>query len=109
MRLVIDRKIWLRGDDASYLLRPSDGKMCCLGIYLEACGINKNAMNGVNVPSSLGFILPEEAARWMNEMGCVDATMAMNVNDNVGIDDVIREQRIAEIFARHDVEVEFVG
>lgn len=32
-KLIIDRSRWLRGEgcDASYLLRPADNKMCCLG------------------------------------------------------------------------------
>lgn len=33
MKLIIDRKTWLRGEGSlhSYLRRPADDKMCCLG------------------------------------------------------------------------------
>ena len=41
MKLVIDRKVWLRGegDAVSRLLRPEDQKMCCVGISGKALGL----------------------------------------------------------------------
>src|SRR5688572_2085074 len=37
---------WLRGEgsDHSSLLRPIDGKQCCVGFYLEACGISRDLL-----------------------------------------------------------------
>lgn len=63
--LVIDRKIWLRAkrEDAkkwklgdatgSYLLREQDGKRCCLGIYLAACGVPDVLLEAVASPGGL--------------------------------------------------------
>ena len=48
----IDRATWLHGEgaDNSYLLRPTDGKMCCLGHYLKAVGIEEEAITSVDTP-----------------------------------------------------------
>lgn len=39
----VKRSKWLRGEGHgnSYLLRPNDGKMCCLGFLGIACGAEK--------------------------------------------------------------------
>ena len=45
----IDVARWLRGEDtsASYLLRPYDDKMCCLGQYAKACGFSDQEIAGL--------------------------------------------------------------
>lgn len=61
-KLTIDRKVWLRGEGEGELLRASDGKMCCLGIYLKACGKAPRTLLGKAMPSELSKrVLPEEA------------------------------------------------
>src|SRR5690348_7956541 len=53
-KLVIDRKIWLRGEQGrSYLRRSYDGRMCCLGIYCASRGIDQKLLNGLCMPSSI--------------------------------------------------------
>lgn len=46
LKVIIDRTKWLRGEgnDKSRLLRPSDGKMCCIGFACLAAGIPKSAI-----------------------------------------------------------------
>lgn len=59
MKLKINKKKWLRGDDfspggtGSKLYRSEDGKMCCLGFLGEACGVPKEVMRDVSYPSQL--------------------------------------------------------
>src|SRR5258705_13829674 len=54
--LVIDRRKWLRGGDldglTSVLLRPSDGKMCCMGIYGRALGVPRKKLLNIGLPTS---------------------------------------------------------
>ena len=112
MDLVIDRTIWLRGEGAkaSRLLR-NDGKMCCVGIYLEACGVPRGEL----LDRSTFYILPSaekpDQASWLDEpafsLAPSHATQLYAANDAEMCSD--REQTIAAIFAKHDVTVTFVG
>lgn len=109
MQLVIDRKTWLRGESNSALLRPSDQKMCCVGFYCLALGLTREQILGKPWPYKGETELPESAqwlqAHWENNPDCELA----QINDRSGISDAQREPKIAEIFARHGVEVEFVN
>lgn len=137
--LVIDRKIWLRGegDSSGQLLRPDDGKMCCIGIYLEACGVPKELLKGQDVAHSgvVMPVLPEEAQWLVAGIHCAmaqpDAQAAYAINDDAlawkdddGDNDnedreptladawteaKYREEKLAKIFAKHDVEVVFTN
>lgn len=118
-KFTIDRNIWLRGEgeDRSYLLRPADGKMCCVGIYLAACGVPREELSSRQSACALGVIagtheLPEEA-RWLlahgvSGMPSQDATQLYADNDGEWETPVEREERIRGAFARHGIVVEFV-
>jgi hypothetical protein len=109
-KLVIDRKRWLRGegDRTSFLLRPSDGKMCCLGFFGLACGIPASLLDGVPAPQS---VLRSEWPAWLvtrsDIPGCANPSSTcvklMTLND-----DDPDETHIARIFREHGVEVIFV-
>lgn len=106
MKLVIDRSRWLRNvtqtDELSYLIRPSDNKMCCLGFYGCALGLNPNMMRGYVSPASQPLLVwPDWLVEPFNE-NSEDATQLMKINDTLA-----DEQQIIEIFARHGVEVTF--
>jgi hypothetical protein len=115
-KLVIDRAKWLRGKDAlndSYLLRPDDGKMCCLGFYAESCGFSLDDLYGKTYPSLLitDGLIPE-ALRWLVTDLYEDTTAGLSLaqlNDDDQLDEPTREERVAEKFALHGIEVEFVG
>jgi len=51
----VERKNWYRGkgDEKSRLLNNS-GKMCCLGFYALACGLDKKVIK--NVPDPVGVV-----------------------------------------------------
>jgi hypothetical protein len=114
MKLTIDRNTWLRGEGsvASRLLRKDDGKKCCLGFYMNACGVSDSKIEDVRLPSDLDDI-PNEAA-WLVEKEIknlnIPSLMAydlMQCNDESLQGD--REEEITKIFKEAGVEVEFVN
>jgi hypothetical protein len=120
-KLSIDRATWLRGEGneagASCLLRIGDGKMCVLGKYAFALGMTRDQLRGV--PSPIGFnklhddlLFKEERAKWLfdgnpNKVS-QDAHELMATNDAEGLSETTREQTLIDIFAKHEIELEFV-
>ena len=127
-KIIIDRKIWLHGkkqvdhtgnvsEKSSMLHRPLDGKMCCIGIYLNQCGISKKDLLERSDATSLVEVdikLPKQA-EWLittvrYPSGSIynnntkDAGHLMTVNDGTA-----NEKTIKRVFAKHDVEIKFVG
>lgn len=121
MKLVIERDKWLRGDQValggSYLLRKSDGKMCCLGFYCKAKGVAEKDIRGISTPSGLYQLrdesLPEllelpddivdDEHRAKNNDICDEL---MDVNDRK-MDEKEREKDIIRLFSKINVDVEF--
>ena len=124
MKLIIDRSKWLRGEghEGSMLLRPSDSKMCCLGFFGIACGLKEGQIYEVEDPSSLACHSEDTVwhdGEWLygptSTRLSADCDYLIDVNDNPELKDSAslteqeREDKIATIFAKHGVEVEFVG
>ena len=116
-KLVINRGRWYRGrgPELSRLLRPTDTLMCCLGIYLESCGVPEELLSGAPYPtgSALRQAIPEHA-RWLLEPEppdddkMSDRTLLATTNDAEHVSDRERERIIRRTFAKHGVEVSFV-
>lgn len=51
---VVDRSKWLRGEgfDDSCLLTTGN-RMCCLGFYAEACGLDRKTIRNIQSPSGV--------------------------------------------------------
>ena len=108
----LPRSIWARGEGSikSYLLRAADGKMCCVGVYLEACGVSRESLKGEREAQSvqLGEDPPYTAEDLIADRDGAGEAIATLYNDN---DEVIgkgvstfaneeeREERIIEGFA----------
>jgi len=131
MKLEIDRTKWLRGEgsDASRLLRPSDGKMCCLGFACLAAGYapvnieNKSTVKQVTdmfgrKPNIEPLFIPrhlDEPSKYENW----DVYEAFQANDQRYADsdmtlteeefEAAREKRIVELLAKIGFEVTFVN
>lgn len=111
MKLTIDREIWLRGEGSlsSFLLRKRDNKQCCIGILLEANGVEKEKLAGVSaVKSHLDQILitvPENLS-WLKQD---QVNEFYSMNDSKAYDDTFREQKLTEMFSTHGIEVEFIN
>lgn len=122
----IDRSMWLRGREpgGSYLLREIDGKRCCLGFYLEACGVPDDQLRGYAAPGSVYRNRAEYrdlVPKWLigppwhrlsddpaDAVNSITAQYLMEVNDATDSTDAEREALIAKTFADHGVEVHFV-
>lgn len=107
--LVIDRRIWLRGEAESCLLRR-DGKMCCIGIYLKACGIPDTSLVGLGSPfHARNAVVPEwllDRESWSNSHL---ALILIQSNDDQSLGEAEREERIASYFSSAGVTVVFAG
>ena len=112
-KLVIDCNIWLRGRErhGSMLLRTSDGKMCCLGIDLEAQGVSKAILANIPTPDGLKDYIPNQRS-WMLMSGGLDSSEAeylMDTNDREDVIDTERKKKITELYAEQGVEVTFIN
>lgn len=110
--LEIDRAKWLRGEGAenSRLLRHYDGKMCCLGLYLEACGVPREVLRDKNTPAQLDERIP----RWLYEPNkALTRVVSMATSKLMGVNDDPKERKredlVREMFAAHGVTVTFTG
>jgi len=120
-KLIIDRTIWLRGEspNRSRLLRSDDGKRCCLGIYLGACGVPDEALMDVESPQGVliraAAVFPEQALWLLEPKRDVNSDQAhrlMLQNDyfaEAGDNPETREQAIASVFADQGIEVTFTN
>lgn len=128
-KLTIDRRIWLRGEGESCLL-DGRGKRCCVGIYLGALGWNDVRLHRASTADAV-HCDSKPIPMWLGQDYCrsVDAQILYRINDLplgeprtalpssslapgkpiLMLDEGDRENRIAEVFARNGVDVEFVG
>jgi hypothetical protein len=123
MELVIDRKIWLRGEGTSksYLQRLSDGKRCCVGTFCIAAGIPPKRIIGCSAISLFNKIGQSLAVNFQT----VDAQVTFNrlyvINDtpvgdecpflapNERMTEEKREELIKTEFAKLGVNVTFIN
>ncbi len=112
MKLIIDRSKWLHGEgaEASRLLRPNDGKMCCLGQFALVCGISPDSISDERGPTNIGMRSNENwnALLIDDEKATNNAYDLMKTNDRPDSDAYERECEIALIFARIGVEATFI-
>lgn len=135
----IKRSIWDRGERFKEerkkrdrtpnpaLKHHEDGKMCCLGFYLQACGVPVEALRGHPDPKAVleadNIEFPQEAqwlvfldhpeldehemegqqcmsVWWDNSGTCQEL---MTANDDEAISDEEREAAVQRLFAKHAV------
>lgn len=133
MNFTIDRERWCRGADPNpKLVREADGRMCCLGFFLLACGVEREELldqgepqepfQTMNpdpdcIPKVAKFLVHVEVDNEsLDELGRPDVSMTptndatdlMSVNDDDKLDEARREEKIARLFAKQGVGVTFV-
>ena len=118
MKLVIERSKWYRGkgDKDSRLLVtkslvPEDnGKMCCLGFCALMLGVPKEYIENVGMPMRrfLEFGVPEWFGTNVFDKDRQELYDFACTNDDTTLDEEYREARITELFAKKDIQVEFV-
>ena len=115
---VIDKKTWLRGegDEKSFLLRPEDNKMCCLGHYLRHRGLKDGAITNVHAPAMVmekgvpDWLLspqPSSTIRVFPNDNSGACSLLMEINDNPETNDAEKQREIRKIFADNGVKVTF--
>lgn len=115
---IISRALWLHGEGhrESLLLRGRDNKQCCLGIYLEHCGVAKEKLLHITEPSGLfqkiGNEYPDQA-KWLLKKGqevVVNSNVTYDlalVNDSSLYEEEEREKEITQLFFEHAIDVTF--
>lgn len=116
MKLTIKRSQWLRGEgpEASRLLRPNDGMMCCLGFYCLSRGYSPSEIVNHESPATL-----DNALEKLTELVCIGDFTAepvaknevyklMVANDFQRESDDKKEQTITALFAKLNPPVEVV-
>ena len=114
-QFTIIREMWLRGDDGDQTFLLDDmGRRCCLGFYLQACGLTDEELQDVAVPAEVKPGLPEEA-RWLRSVEhegpgkqVTRDSLLMEANDGSSVPEDVREESIVELFKEQGIEVLFV-
>jgi hypothetical protein len=113
-KLIIPVANWLHreGGAASALLRPEDGKRCCLGIYLEDnCGISPVFLSNTAAPDLLPDPILAKLPRWLtihrNNTALAEALMSANDDEDDEGDEETTRENVRALFATADIEVEF--
>jgi len=122
MKFIIDRTKWLRGEGykQSRLLRPSDGKQCCLGQIGRQCGLSVRSIKDQIGPSDAVQKFHSTRMKWpeplrptpaIGGISCdpdLSRTM-MLVNDDTDISDSEREARLIDLAKVEHIELEFIN
>lgn len=123
MEFIIDRTLWLRGEGPtrSRLLRPSDGKMCCVGQMCKQLGLTDNDISDVSSTGSLtrDSVNTTYAERYVKQQEVEKALFngtdhywwhaAYEINDNAYIDDTEREKLLKGQAALADHTIVFIN
>ena len=112
--LVIDRSKWKRGspnDHDTYLL-DDDGKMCCLGFYALACGVDEESIRNKTEPEFLEFEIPSlsydsEETRLIYNTEFTQR--AILINDSQSISEDKREEALILLFKKDGTKLSFEG
>ncbi len=121
VKVIVDRSKWLRGEGTvnSMLLRPSDGKMCCLGFVCLALGRTEEDIRELKSPADRhgsdfdraghGTVLLAAASYNGTTAEMPDAVgRAMEVNDSKWIHEDEREVTIINALSQLGIDIEFV-
>jgi hypothetical protein len=111
----IDRATWLHGEGSedSYLIRSRDSKKCCLGFYLENCGLPKEYLTDRMSPMGWDAEMHARTPDWLfngNKLRVSDACqLLMNTNDAPTDPPSEKEASIIAGFKAVGIEVSFTG
>lgn len=115
-KFTIDRAKWLNGElykryEKADLAAPTgclyeDGMKCCLGFYVESCGVSLRTMKGYAFPSEL------EGGRNVDKIAEAIIDNESNlaeINDSTDLSPKKREVAITKAFAEQGIKVSFKG
>lgn len=110
MTYTITRSTWLRGEGAnlSKLLRPTDGKQCCLGQVALQCGNTPKQILDIR---TLFRAITEKSAtfpEWLTINDHSAAQIAYDINDDQHTSDSEKEDALTRLFAANGQELMFI-
>ena len=122
-RFVIDRKIWARGlhpRQKANTLHGLNRKMCCLGVYLHACGVPKKSMTllatprdlplrDIDIPRTAQWLLSKQLTTHSNGPANSRTTNALVRANDGHMNERAREAAVRRLFAKHGIKVTFKG
>lgn len=111
MKLVIDRTKWIRGEavERSFLIRPEDGKSCCLGFLGCAIGISRETLWSKRMPWGEKDWEPSDWLFQLDSQNRYTVHRLAMINDDQSLTEPEREEKLKREFAAVDVEVEFIN
>ena len=111
LKVEIDRQKWLRGEGAkaSYLLRPSDGKMCCIGFACLAAGCTPEQISNQQIVQSTLTNLYDTPLDFRTNTGDVSLESLYVVNDDLDLEPSEREERLKRLGLKRGIEFTFVN
>jgi hypothetical protein len=86
--------------------------MCCIGIYLKACGTPDSLLCNIRTATKNNGNVPKQATWLLNSTGhgSKTALLLYGVNDSTRVlDEKQRESKISCLFAKHKVKVKFIN
>lgn len=126
---VVDRKKWLRGEgDENSCLLTRGNRMCCLGFYAEACGLDRKVIRNIATPSNAVKVTKGEPTAvdreyrevsrksdvvWKTKLvnisgdDSITCGRMMSVNDDEDITDEVRETKLTALFKALGIKVKF--
>ena len=120
LKVEVDRRTWLRGEGSrdSFLLRRSDGKMCCLGSVALALGYTQDQIRGYTTPSALtdvtkfvdtGFVFKESTEAGPAPTQTCHDMMKDNDSQNPSYKDSEREEDLTRFAKKLGIELVFIN
>jgi hypothetical protein len=131
--LIIDRNEWRRGKLAgknetnynSKLLCPNTNTKCCLGFLALSCGYTEDQILDKCSPESIGAIYSINKVEnlWPREI-CEDSNIEISnywftdtvitnniikINDSKGLKEQQREEKLKELFASINIDLQFIN
>ena len=108
--LVIDRSKWGVGDAGGYLYDPDTKLQCCLGFACRALGFPVRVIRMKGLPRNVQLAYANTLPAWMRDRAQnKNAFSVAVINDDPGIMQTVREERVAVFFAQHGIKVKFIG
>ena len=106
MKLVVDKAHWTAGVHQS-----DDGKMCVVGFFLSACGMLVNGSRVdliLNDPRTAWLVKKYGSHKWDIDYS-KEWERLTHLNDYRRLATARDRQEVADILAKHEIKVEFVG
>jgi len=113
-KFTVHKSRWLRGEgaDESCLYRVPDAKMCCLGFYCLAKGIQEDNLYGRAAPQNIMDVLARSKVKELMDYSLLMPSAVCNdimkTNDDEELTDAERIADLKILFAKLGVEMEVV-